>query len=131
MKRWARLDGNRNVITAFDGVDDKNVYTDIAHLLVEVAADVRDNDLVDEMGNKAARPVLDRFLPTEDFLERFTAGEFNAIMGNPTARNFIVRKIMTRVGEGVNLDGNGIGAFLDTLVSAGFITAQRKTEILS
>jgi len=126
MKRWALVKDGR-VLSAFDGADDKNAYPDIADRLIEVAADVLDNDLVNGQGEKVAAPAR-RLISGLEFFLRFTEAERDDIFDSRKWRHFAFRLPLE---SGVNLDSANVQAYMAGLVVDDILTEERKAEILA
>lgn len=128
-KRWAIVKNNLAEGIIPNGNDLASAYPDVAHLLEEVPPQVQCNwrKIANVWTAPGAEP--GRLIDTDEFLGRFTPAEFNAIMANNTARNFVIRRVLPR--PVIDLDTAGTSTYLDSLVTAGFITAARKLELLA
>lgn len=129
MTRYARIIAGR-VVTAFDTDRPASDFPDLD--LVEVAADVRDNDFVNDAGEKIEPPVEPRApIAALAFRDRFTDAEKAAIY---TAAASVVQVRIwlddLSAAQEVHLDHPRVIAGVSGLVSAGLITEGRAAQIL-
>ncbi len=89
-------------------------------------------DFVNGVLNPASLVLLDREIRKEDFMDRFTLNELEAVeLKAETVPR--LRAVMSKISymDKINLDAGKLGQLLDYLVAQSIIDTSRKTEILA
>lgn len=132
-KTFAQVKDNK-VINVFDWSDNNNPVI-AGHTFVDVTAITKPkvNDTYDGVNFTTPATIIPpavRIISSWAFRQRLTSAEKQALSTSTNAIVVTVADDIRSMGNNINLDDSGLIADMDALVTAGLITAGRKTAIL-